>query len=318
MAKQAFYQVDGKIFGPVATADELRLLANQGVIKPTTPLRSGTDGPWIDAGRFRQLFHSSNPGVEIGADEQAISDLGYYRDDEKVRGPFSPSDLKRLVSEGKITASTLIRRGKDGQWIEAKRVGGLSPKLSETAELRDAGVLPQSAPPVTLAEESGHSLPQRKKLGTTAIARPPEPAPAPPPSSPIVCVPQLPTNNGAGTMKVTAFRVICGQCHGNLLVEQFGVVVACPHCGVHLSIPSPEGPIVRLPEPASHAREFESAQHVVAPVKKTLATSNLPDGRNTMKVATVVCIILAVIVPFWPISAPLFLYLANKSFKDPN
>ena len=174
MAKQAFYQVDGKIFGPVATADELRLLANQGVIKPTTPLRSGTDGPWIDAGRFRQLFHSSNPSAEIGADEQAMSDVGYYRDGEKVRGPFSPCDLRRLVSEGKITASTLIRRGKDGQWIEAKRVGGLSPKLSETAELRDGGLLPQNAPPVALAEESGHS--QQKKLGTLAIARPPEPA----------------------------------------------------------------------------------------------------------------------------------------------
>ncbi len=27
----------------------------------------------------------------------------------------------------------------------------------------------------------------------------------------------------------------CGQCGGRLLVEALGVVVACPHCGVHLS-----------------------------------------------------------------------------------
>lgn len=33
-----------------------------------------------------------------------------------------------------------------------------------------------------------------------------------------------------------ATEVVCGQCQGRLLVEQTGVVVACPHCGAHLSI----------------------------------------------------------------------------------
>ena len=36
-----------------------------------------------------------------------------------------------------------------------------------------------------------------------------------------------------------ATEVSCGQCHGRLLVETLGVVVACPHCGTHLSIPAP-------------------------------------------------------------------------------
>lgn len=36
-----------------------------------------------------------------------------------------------------------------------------------------------------------------------------------------------------------ATEVTCGNCHGRLLVEVLGVVVACPHCGVHLSIPAP-------------------------------------------------------------------------------
>ena len=36
-----------------------------------------------------------------------------------------------------------------------------------------------------------------------------------------------------------AMEVTCGQCHGRLLIETPGVVVACPHCGVHLSIPAP-------------------------------------------------------------------------------
>src|SRR5262245_42304644 len=39
-----------------------------------------------------------------------------------------------------------------------------------------------------------------------------------------------------------AFEMICGQCRGNLLVEHFGVVVACPHCGAHLHIPAPDAP----------------------------------------------------------------------------
>ncbi len=35
-----------------------------------------------------------------------------------------------------------------------------------------------------------------------------------------------------------AFEVHCGECNGTLLVEQSGVVVACPLCGAHLEIPA--------------------------------------------------------------------------------
>ena len=35
-------------------------------------------------------------------------------------------------------------------------------------------------------------------------------------------------------------EVCCGQCNGRLLVDTPGVVVACPHCGVHLSVPLPD------------------------------------------------------------------------------
>ena len=50
-----------------------------------------------------------------------------------------------------------------------------------------------------------------------------------------------------------AFEMICGQCRGNLLVEHFGVVVACPHCGAHLHVPDPDAPAE--PSPASIATE---------------------------------------------------------------
>jgi hypothetical protein len=33
-----------------------------------------------------------------------------------------------------------------------------------------------------------------------------------------------------------AMEMVCGNCQGRLMVEQSGVVVACPHCGAHLQI----------------------------------------------------------------------------------
>ena len=54
-----------------------------------------------------------------------------------------------------------------------------------------------------------------------------------------------------------AFEMICGQCRGNLLVEHFGVVVACPHCGAHLHIP--EAPADSTPTaPTEHSYFFSS------------------------------------------------------------
>lgn len=47
-----------------------------------------------------------------------------------------------------------------------------------------------------------------------------------------------------------ATEVSCGQCQGRLLVETLGVVVACPHCGTHLSIPAPEPAPAPILEPA--------------------------------------------------------------------
>jgi hypothetical protein len=36
-----------------------------------------------------------------------------------------------------------------------------------------------------------------------------------------------------------AIEVACSQCQGRLMVEQAGVIVACPHCGAHLTIEAP-------------------------------------------------------------------------------
>lgn len=84
-----------------------------------------------------------------------------------------------------------------------------------------------------------------------------------------------------------AFEMICGQCRGNLLVEHFGVVVACPHCGAHLHIPDPaaaESPAPQ-PEPVSPPTEempaFTGAEQEPSPsveisVVPSIAVSDEP------------------------------------------
>ena len=49
----------------------------------------------------------------------------YFRSKNKVVGPITTTALKKLTEQGRITAKTLIRRGEDGEWVEAGRVGGL-------------------------------------------------------------------------------------------------------------------------------------------------------------------------------------------------
>ncbi len=62
-----------------------------------------------------------------------------------------------------------------------------------------------------------------------------------------------------------AFEMICGQCRGNLLVEHFGVVVACPHCGAHLHIPAaPADSTPTAPTPAP-PQEIQPTPEPVTP-----------------------------------------------------
>lgn len=42
-----------------------------------------------------------------------------------------------------------------------------------------------------------------------------------------------------------------------------------------------------------------------------------PDGSYTCKNSTIICILLALLVPFWPVSLPLFLLIAYKTYRDP-
>jgi Zn-finger nucleic acid-binding protein len=49
----------------------------------------------------------------------------YFRQDGHENGPYTSSQLKRLVQSGHITDITEVRRGQDGKWVQANRVSGL-------------------------------------------------------------------------------------------------------------------------------------------------------------------------------------------------
>ena len=61
----------------------------------------------------------------------------YAQIGERVVGPITAAQLKRLVEEGEITSATLVKSGAGGEWASAELVKGLfSPQLelrSETA-----------------------------------------------------------------------------------------------------------------------------------------------------------------------------------------
>ena len=73
-----------------------------------------------------------------------------------------------------------------------------------------------------------------------------------------------------------AFEMICGQCRGNLLVEHFGVVVACPHCGAHLHVPDPEAPAEPSPTSMTSEPVPVAVQEPVAPAPMSADTEPQP------------------------------------------
>lgn len=72
-----------------------------------------------------------------------------------------------------------------------------------------------------------------------------------------------------------AFEVACSQCEGRLMVEEAGVIVACPHCGTHLNIEAPaEPPATEEPanvsDDAPAADSTEQISEASAPTDETV------------------------------------------------
>ena len=71
-----------------------------------------------------------------------------------------------------------------------------------------------------------------------------------------------------------AFEVACSECEGRLMVEEAGVIVACPHCGAHLNIEAPAEPAATdestsVPDVEPAADSTEQTSEASAPIDET-------------------------------------------------
>jgi hypothetical protein len=97
------------------------------------------------------------------SDALAMANEWYVQHGGKEHGPFTPANLKKLASDGKINPATNVRLGIEGNWVPASRVQGLF------------AAPPASAPPIAPPPISGAPAVGQK------VRQPQPPSPPPPP-----------------------------------------------------------------------------------------------------------------------------------------
>lgn len=77
----------------------------------------------------------------------------FYEDAEQEHGPYSPTEMRDLVAEGRINDSTRVRR-EDGEWYPAANIPGLiEPPADFSASAGDStgGFIPYKNAPALIA-----------------------------------------------------------------------------------------------------------------------------------------------------------------------
>jgi hypothetical protein len=75
-----------------------------------------------------------------------MTDLWYYRSQSNEFGPYSAVQLRQFAQAGRITAKTLVRDGKQADWIPALQVRGLI-RTTERPTAPRAPISPPAVPP---------------------------------------------------------------------------------------------------------------------------------------------------------------------------
>jgi|GEM_PF-6603478 len=103
----------------------------------------------------------------------------------KVIGPFSPKQLKELADGGRLTPEHLVRKGEEGQWVEARQVKGLFPEGGAAPTAKKQAPKTPVAKPLPSADAA--PAPPTKKKSTPKKKGParakPVAAPVTPPAS---------------------------------------------------------------------------------------------------------------------------------------
>jgi len=115
-----------------------------------------------------------------------MANAWYVQHAGKQHGPFTPAQLKSLATDNKITPTTLVRLGEQGNWVPAARVQGLfaaSPPAPSGAP--GAAKPPPGSPPKMPAAAQPPVRPQPPRAQAVA---PPAPPPRAAPLMPAAAV----------------------------------------------------------------------------------------------------------------------------------
>ena len=88
----------------------------------------------------------------------------YKTEANEELGPFTPAELKRLASHGRINHSTMVRKGIDGRWVAASKVKGLvdseAVRPTTTAQAQVVRTPPPKPPSIESNNDpNSHSFP---------------------------------------------------------------------------------------------------------------------------------------------------------------
>src|ERR1700693_650136 len=87
-----------------------------------------------------------------------MTDQWYYRSQSTEFGPYSAAQLRQFAQAGRITAKTLVRDGKQADWLPASQIRGLLGRAERPAAPKSVPS-PPPVPPrpgLTTANTSGH------------------------------------------------------------------------------------------------------------------------------------------------------------------
>jgi hypothetical protein len=161
----------------------------------------------------------------------------YIRANGREIGPLTSAQLKAAADAKKIFSHHEIKKEKNGEWIEASRVQGLTVVPATTAALAAArATLAETSDPssATNAAAQSLSISQAVAMGLPPIRH--APVQSAPPAAAAMVVQAMPAPSPSAPAHSPAASLIrCVDCFGMVSLR----ATACPHCGCPCKTPAP-------------------------------------------------------------------------------
>jgi hypothetical protein len=121
MGAHWYYQIQNQVIGPVK-ASELKRLAHEGSITPSTLLRRGEDREWMAAVRIEGLFQ---PTEEAEIVDEAEPAEWFFSQEGRRLGPVPLGALRRLAESGRLRPEELVWKEGMAGWQSVGQVPGI-------------------------------------------------------------------------------------------------------------------------------------------------------------------------------------------------